>query len=34
VTTGPSDHYPVEQVQLQRFDGKGWVRFGEVLSGN
>ena len=25
---------PVEQVQLQRFDGKEWVRFGDVLSGN
>ena len=24
----------VEQVQLQRFDGKEWVRFGDVLSGN
>ena len=32
LTTGPADHYPVEQVQLQRFDGKAWVRFGEVLS--
>jgi branched-chain amino acid transport system substrate-binding protein len=31
LTTGPADHYPVEQVQLQRFDGKEWVRFGEVL---
>jgi branched-chain amino acid transport system substrate-binding protein len=34
LTTGPADHYPVEQVQLQRFDGKEWVRFGDVLSGN
>ena len=24
----------VEQVQLQRFDDKEWVRFGDVLSGN
>jgi branched-chain amino acid transport system substrate-binding protein len=34
ITTGPADHYPIEQVQLQRFDGKEWVRFGEILSGN
>jgi hypothetical protein len=31
LTTGPADHYPIEQVQLQRFDGKEWVRFGEVM---
>jgi branched-chain amino acid transport system substrate-binding protein len=31
INTGPADHYPVEQVQLQRFDGQKWVRFGEVL---
>jgi hypothetical protein len=30
-TTGPADYYPVEQMQLQRFDGKECVRFGEVL---
>jgi hypothetical protein len=32
LTTGPTDHYPVEQVQLQRFDGQAWVRFGEVMA--
>jgi len=31
VNTGPADHYPIEQVQLQRFDGQKWVRFGDVL---
>ena len=31
INTGPADHYPIEQVQLQRFDGQKWVRFGEVL---
>ncbi len=32
INTGASDFYPIEQVQLIRFDGKTWVRFGEVLS--
>lgn len=31
VNTGPADHYPIEQVQLQRFDGQKWVRFGELI---
>ncbi|MEQ8347458.1 MAG: ABC transporter substrate-binding protein [Sneathiellaceae bacterium] len=31
VKTGPDDHFPVEQMQLIRFDGKEWVRFGEIL---
>jgi branched-chain amino acid transport system substrate-binding protein len=34
VETGPSDFYPIRQEQLVRFDGKAWVRFGEVLSGS
>jgi hypothetical protein len=32
LNTSPSDFYPIEQVQLVRFDGKTWVRFGEILS--
>jgi branched-chain amino acid transport system substrate-binding protein len=32
VNTGPHDHSPVEQMQLQRFDGKQWVLFGDILS--
>ena len=31
INTSPSDFYPIEQVQLARFDGKTWVRFGELL---
>jgi branched-chain amino acid transport system substrate-binding protein len=31
ITTGPADFYPIEQVQLARFDGKRWVLFGEVI---
>jgi branched-chain amino acid transport system substrate-binding protein len=32
INTSPTDFYPIEQVQLVRFDGKTWVRFGELLS--
>ncbi|HTT39331.1 MAG TPA: ABC transporter substrate-binding protein [Burkholderiales bacterium] len=32
VNTGPQDHSPVEQMQLQRFDGKQWALFGEIIS--
>ena len=33
LSTSPSDHYPVEQMQLQKFDGQNWVRFGPVIEG-
>jgi branched-chain amino acid transport system substrate-binding protein len=32
VNTSPTDFYPIEQVQLIRFDGKTWVRFGDIVS--
>ncbi|MGE5203731.1 MAG: ABC transporter substrate-binding protein [Acidobacteriota bacterium] len=31
VATGPTDFAPIEQMQLERFDGKTWVLFGDVL---
>jgi branched-chain amino acid transport system substrate-binding protein len=31
INTSPSDYFPIEQVQLARFDGKRWVLFGEVI---
>jgi branched-chain amino acid transport system substrate-binding protein len=31
INTSASDFYPVEQIQLGRFDGKRWVLFGDVL---
>jgi len=34
VDTGPTDYYPVEQMQLMRWDGSRWVRFGEIMSGS
>jgi len=31
VNTSPSDFAPIQSEQLVRFDGKTWVRFGEVI---
>ena len=33
INTGPKDFAPIESVQLQRFNGKEWIRFGEVMGG-
>ena len=33
VDTGPTTIAPIEPVQLQRFNGKQWERFGEVMGG-
>jgi branched-chain amino acid transport system substrate-binding protein len=32
VNTSPTDYHPVKQMQLQRFDGKSWDLFGDVIS--
>jgi len=32
VTTSPTDFYPVQAVQLQRFKGESWELFGEIMS--
>jgi branched-chain amino acid transport system substrate-binding protein len=31
VNTSPTDHAPIEQEQLARFDGERWVLFGEIF---
>jgi ABC-type branched-subunit amino acid transport system substrate-binding protein len=31
VGTSPTDYYPVQQLQLMRFNGKRWERFGDVV---
>jgi hypothetical protein len=31
VNTSPTDFYPLEQMQLARFDGERWVLFGEIF---
>ena len=32
VQTSPTDFYPIKQMQLAKFDGKTWQRFGQVLA--
>ena len=32
INTSPTDFYPVEEEQLAKFNGKSWVRFGELMS--
>ena len=32
INTSPTDFYPIQSVQLARFDGETWKLFGEVLS--
>jgi branched-chain amino acid transport system substrate-binding protein len=32
INTSPTDFAPIEGMQLMRFDGKTWARFGEVIS--
>ena len=33
INTGQKDYYPIKQMQLEKWDGKTWVLFGEVISG-
>jgi branched-chain amino acid transport system substrate-binding protein len=33
LNTSPTDFHPIKQMQLQRWDGRSWVRFGELISG-
>jgi branched-chain amino acid transport system substrate-binding protein len=33
VNTGPANFFPVNQMQLVRFEGDGWVLFGDVVGG-
>jgi branched-chain amino acid transport system substrate-binding protein len=31
INTSPTDFAPIEAEQLARFDGREWVRFGEII---
>jgi branched-chain amino acid transport system substrate-binding protein len=31
INTSATDYDPIKQLQLMRFDGKEWARFGEVV---
>jgi ABC-type branched-subunit amino acid transport system substrate-binding protein len=33
ITTGPDDFAPIEQLQLERFNGTSWELFGDVIDG-
>ena len=33
VNTGPDDFFPIEQMQLMKFDGESWHLFGDVITG-
>jgi len=34
INTSPNDFYPIQQMQMQRFDGQRWERIGPVMSGD
>lgn len=34
VNTSPTNYHPITQMQLQRWDGKNWVRFGNIFNGS
>jgi branched-chain amino acid transport system substrate-binding protein len=33
VNTSPTNHHPLRQMQLQRWEGQGWHRFGNIVEG-
>ena len=33
VNTSPTNYHPIRQMQLEKFDGTTWVRFGDVITG-
>jgi branched-chain amino acid transport system substrate-binding protein len=33
VNTSPTDYHTVRALQLARWNGKSWIRFGEILEG-
>ena len=33
MNTSPTDYFPLEELQMQRFDGARWRSFGPVISG-
>jgi hypothetical protein len=33
INTGPDDYFPIEQMQLMRFNGANWELFGDVITG-
>ena len=33
VNTSPADYFPLEELQMRRFNGEGWENFGPIISG-
>jgi branched-chain amino acid transport system substrate-binding protein len=33
IDTSPTDFAPIKQVQLERFDGERFIKFGPILGG-
>ena len=33
LNTGANDHFPIKQMQMQKFDGERWERFGPIIQG-
>jgi branched-chain amino acid transport system substrate-binding protein len=33
LNTSATDYYPIEQMQLIKFEGQRWVTFGEIIKG-
>ena len=33
INTGPNDFFPIEQMQLMKFNGASWELFGEIIAG-
>ena len=33
LSTSPTNYHPIKQMQLEKFDGKNWVVFGDVIAG-
>ena len=33
VNTSPSDYFPLEELQMRRFNGEVWELFGPIMSG-
>ena len=34
VNTSPTDHFPIKQMQLRRWEGDGWKNFGTIIDGS
>jgi len=33
INTSPTNYHPIRQMQLQKWTGKGWERFGDIIEG-